>query len=272
MKYTVLRYALAVLFVSGLIGSAYAQGLYWELVTTGGALKANEQMTARMCYMPKKFRMDMVEEGGFVVVRLDKQMIYSVDTKAKTYSETTFADLEKAGQRAGAKLDAAIGDMQKQLEEMPEEQRKMVEQMMGKKMPGKRGGEMKVEVVAAGDRRTISGYGCTKYVVKVDGEESATVWATKDVGGFGTMRKDFEEFQKRMAALIPTQGKGMADGLRSVDGFPIETETGNGMKSVVTKIEKKSFPSSQFEVPAGYVKAKKSLFEMDVDEGGKEEP
>jgi hypothetical protein len=140
----------------------------------------------------------------------------------------------------------------------------MVEKMMGDKMLGKKK-EGKVEVVNTGEKKTISGYSCTKFVIKEDGKEVAAVWATKDVKDFEAMRRDMEQFSKRMAAMNPMMGKGTAEGIKSVEGFPIETDMGESMKEVVTKIEKRSIAASEFEVPAGYKKVKSPLF------GGKEE-
>ena len=50
------------------------------------------------------------------------------------------------------------------------------------------------------------------------------------------------------------QGPGMAEAYKNSDGFPIQTEMGHGMMTTVTKIERRSAPASEFEIPSGYTK------------------
>jgi hypothetical protein len=125
----------------------------------------------------------------------------------------------------------------------------MAEAMMGGGMMKK---EPKVENRNTGETRTISGYKCTKYLVIVDGQESSTVWASRDVKEFEVMRKDMEEFARRMKAMMPAGMGGAAGAMEGIDGFPIQTETSHGWKSVVTKIESRSTPESAFVAPSGY--------------------
>ena len=263
MKQNMLGRTLGLCVALSIVASAYGQGIYWES-TASGSMMQGKTMTSKFYYMPKMFKTVTREDGEAVMFRLDKEMMIMVNPKEKTYSEMTFAEMEKSMKQVSPKMDQAMAEMQKQMENMPEEQRKMVEKMMGEKMPGKKK-EGKVEVVNTGEKKTISGYSCTKFVIKEDGKEVAAVWATKDVKDFEAMRRDMEQFSKRMAAMNPMMGKGTAEGIKSVEGFPIETDMGESMKEVVTKIEKRSIAASEFEVPAGYKKVKSPLF------GGKEE-
>jgi hypothetical protein len=141
--------------------------------------------------------------------------------------------------------------------------------MMGNKMPGM-AQDVKIDVEKSADTKKISGYGCTKYVITKDGNEFMTVWATKDVNGFSAMKKDWEEFSKRMMAMSPMIGKGIGEAFSKIDGFPIQTEMGQGMTSTVTKVEKKTTAASEFEVPSGYKKVKSKMMEdmnkMDEDD------
>lgn len=112
----------------------------------------------------------------------------------------------------------------------------------------------KIEVKNTGETRSISGFSCTKYLVTLEGAEATAVWATKDVKEFEVMKRDMEELGKRMEAMLPPSMKGTQGTLSGVDGFPIQTEREDGWKSTVTKIEQRSTPAVEFEVPAGYTK------------------
>ena len=244
---------LGLAFLIGL--AAYGQGMYWETRMTG---HGQESMT-KMYAMPKMFKTTESDEGDAVIVRLDKELIYQINAKEKTYSEMTFAELEVMMKKMGGKMDDAMAQMQEKMKDMPEEQRKMMEQMMGGRMPGKK--DAKVDVKNTGETKTISGFSCTKYVVSQDGKEAMTLWATKEVKDFGALRKDWEEFSKRIMAMNPMGMKGLAEGMKKVDGFPIQTEMGQGITTLVTKVEKRSTPASEFTVPAGYKKVGSKMME-----------
>lgn len=260
MKHTGIRLTMVVLCVVGLAASALAQGLYWESTMSGGPIgERHEQMWA----IPKKMKGVNKETGEAFIVRLDKELFITIDPKEKTYTEMTFAEMEGTMKKVGGKMDARMAEMQEKLADMPEEQRKMVEQMMGNKMGGMGAAkDAKIDVKNAGEKKSISGFSCTKFVATQDGKEAMTLWVTKDVSGFDAMKKDWDEFGKRMMAMNP-MGKGLGDAFKQVDGFPIQTEF-HGMTSTVTKIEKKTAPASEFEVPSGYKKVKSKIMdEMD---------
>lgn len=93
------------------------------------------------------------------------------------------------------------------------------------------------------------------------GEPSYTMWVTKDVKEFDGMRKDMQEFGERMAAMTPRFASEMAEGMKNLDGFPVQTEIA-GITSTVSKVANRTTPASAFEVPAGYKKEKPEMFEQ----------
>ena len=221
-----------------------AQGLYYETVFKGGPLK--DQVT-KTYLMPKMMKYASAEDQDFMVLRLDKQTMISVDTKAKTYWEKTFAELEATMKKASAAMDKQLAELQEQMKEMPEAQRKMMEQMMGTQMrkPGA------VELAKAKETKKISGYSCAKYEVKEGEKVLMTLWATKEVKGFEPLRKDYEELARRMTGMNPQFMKGLIDAMFKIEGFPIQMDWGE-ISTVVTKIEQRSTPESEFAAPAGY--------------------
>jgi len=269
MNHKGIRITMVVLFAIGLAGTAFAQGLYWESTMSGGPIgERNEQMWA----VPKKLKGVTKETGESFIVRLDKEVFITIDPKEKTYSEMTFAEMEAMMKKVGGKMDSKMAEMQKQLAGMPEEQRKMVEKMMGDKMGGRGSAQdAAIDVKKTGDKKSISGFSCTKVVITEDDKDVMTMWVTKDVSGFDAMRKDWEEFSKRMMAMNPMGGKGLGEAFKKVDGFPIQTEMGHGITSTVTKVEKKTAPASEFEVPSGYKKVKPKMMEEMDKLGEKEE-
>ncbi len=237
---------------------AIAQGLYWESLTTKPGDKEKGKLS-QFYYMPGKYKATMDGNQHGAIIRLDKEVMMMMDNKEKSYWEMTFKEMESMMKGVGSKLDAAMEEMNAQMKDLPEDQRKMVEKMMGGRMPGK---EARIDVEKTGESKTISGYKCAKFLLKKGDDEMATVWTTRDISDFAVMKKDMEEFGKRMAAMMPRGMEGAVEkSLSALEGFPIQTERKDGTIMTVTKIEKKSTPAGEFEAPAGYKKQKPPMME-----------
>lgn len=241
------RIIVAVFLTMMLTRTAFSFGVKWEAVTSGGAAEHKE--ADHFYYMPGKMKMVEGKEGQFVIIRLDQELMIMGDPARKAYYQMTFGEMEQMMEGANAIMDSQMEAMRQQLAALPEEQRKMAEQMMGSQMKPK---EPEVEVEKTGETKTVSGYSCTKYVVKEDGATVSSVWASNSIPEFAVMKKDMEEFAKRMAAMSRASSKKKASLTEGVDGFPMLTESVDGSRTEVTNIEAAEVPASEFEVPQGY--------------------
>ena len=251
MKITRRAYIIGLSLTLFIAVSAFSQGLYWESTTSGGPL--GDQGSASQSFaMPKMFK--IVSPTKVMLLRMDQQKIYDVDPAKKTYSEMTFADMEAYAKKAGDKM----AQFNEKIKNMPPEQRKQMESL-GAMMGG--GTDAPVEISSTGEKKTVSGFACTKYIMTRGGKELATLWVTKDVAGFADLRKDWMEFGKRMATL--TNMTGLGEAYQKIDGFPMETNMDmmGKMTTVVTKVEKKNTPAGEFNVPAGFTKVASPLTE-----------
>jgi hypothetical protein len=240
-----------------MIGTALlAQGLYYESVTKGGML-GDKEIPSSTYLMPKMFKHVSQPEGNAIIIRMDQQKLYNVNPKEKTYSEMTFAEMEQAMKQMSAKMDSRMAELEESMKNMPPEQRKMMEGMMGSKM-GKQAAE--IQLVRTDEKKKVSGFNCMKYVAKEGEKDLMTLWATKDVRGFESLRKDYEALTKRMMSMNPGFMKGMVEAMLKVDGFPMETDWG-GMTVLVTKVEQRVTGASEFLVPAGYKQVKPAMME-----------
>ena len=257
MNQRLLRGALAMSLALLLVLPVFAQGFYWES-TRSSSLMGDASETVKYSYAGKKFKVVSGENGNTTILRLDKEVMIMLNPEEKTYWEQSFADMEKGAKKSGAQMDQRMAKLREKLKDMPEEQRKMMEQMMGSKMQGSKE-EPKLEVVKSGDTKKISGYTCTKYAINRDGKEMLTVWVTKGVKGFEAIRKEMDEFQERMAEMNPGMRKGVMQELKNIDGFPMQTEMGDMLREVVTKVERRSIAASEFEIPKGYKKVESPM-------------
>ena len=242
-----IRILLIVVLLLCVLIPGLAQGLYWKSMTT----IMSKEMTNEYYYMPKMYKM-VSDEGEIGIFRIDKKVFYEIDPAKHEYSEITFEEMDKMLQKAVDKLKAMSDEMKEQLKNLPEEQRKQMEKMLGG------GGAEAVAVRNTGERNTIAGYACTKFVIQQGENEVATIWATAALREFEAMGKDYEEFSKRMMGLNPRLGA-LAEGMMKVKGFPMETEIGKEMKTTVIKVEKRNVGASEFAVPAGYKKVKSKI-------------
>jgi hypothetical protein len=243
MKNIILKGSILVALTVVAIGIVVAQGLFWESTTTVPIANGKE-IHSTSCYRPHMFKQS--SENSVSIFRLDKEIMYLIDTQKKEYSEMTFAEMEAYAKKTNKKLEK----MNEQLKNMPPEQRKAMEQMMGN--VGMGGQNTKIDVKKTAEKKTISGYTCVKYAMKEDGKEIGSMWTTTGVPDFSSMQKDMKEFGQRMAAQMPKAGE-MVAAMKKVEGFPVQT-TIAGITTIVTKIEKKTVAASEFEIPAGYKK------------------
>jgi len=229
-------------------GVATAQGIYWESATTIDA-GGQHSMESQTYAMPKMLK-HVSKDGDAMIMRLDQQVMYALKPEDKTYWKMTLAEMEAMMKKAGAKVDDAMKEMEAKMKDMTPEQRKMVEGMLGNKMKAMKD-EGPVEVRATGKTKTIAGYATKEYAATRDGEPVMTAWTTNDLSEFSTMRKDWEEFNRRLMSMDIRIGKGIMEAWQKIPGFPMETQM-MGVHTVVTKVEPRAISASTFEIPPGY--------------------
>jgi hypothetical protein len=223
-----------------------AQGLYIESTRSGAS-----DGVEKMYYMPKMIKSVDRDGSGISILRFDRETIYHLDPQKKTYTAMTYAEMKAMVDKAHSMADDM---MARRLASLPPDQReKMQEKMAAMKNRSSSSGATH-EVVPTAEHKTINGYACDKYIVKRDGKESETVWASKQVPGYEPMKRDMEGFLDHMSGIVGRK-EAMGEWFRQIEGFPIETDS-HGSVRTVTKIDRSSFPASEFEVPAGYTREK----------------
>ena len=255
MKTTLSRLIQLCALVVVIVVASSAQGLHWKTTTTA----MGKEMKNEFFAMPKMMK-TVSEDGEVMLLRVDRKVIYTVNAKEKQYSETTFKEVDSLLGKMAVRTNAASEKMKEQMKNMPEAQRKMMEQMMGG--PGK---DAPAVTKNTGEEKKIAGNNCTKYIIMQGEKEVITVWETQDVKEFVGMRKDFEEFSKRMMGRMPGMGAAIEE-LMKLQGFAMETQYGTMMTQTVTSMEKRTTPASEYEVPSGYTKVK-SEWQKQLEKG-----
>jgi hypothetical protein len=201
-----------------------------------------------------------IETGGnpdtYFIYRGDKKAFYTVNLKEKSYMEMTEKDFEEMF----AKMDEAMKKMKAQMESMPPEQKKMMESMMAKMMPGGPNAP-KTAYKKVGSGGKVNGWGTDKYEGTQDGAKKSEIWTTApkslditeaDMVVLKDMTKFFEKFAKNMEGLVGDKNR------NGLDGVPVKTVSyKDGKPEFQTEIKEskqESQAASLFEIPAGFAR------------------
>lgn len=185
-------------------------------------------------------RMDTGSNSS-VILRGDKQVIYALDHKQKTYTEIPMS------------MGQAMSDM---LDEMggTEEQAQMMAQMMGAMM------KIKARVVDTGQTQKVGQWSCRVYEMTLEmpmGDTVSEVCATEDIGvDMGLYH------QVAHAMMAGQQGfQEMLQEMEKIKGVSVQTVStanvmGASLKTTEELLEHKkaTAPAGSFDIPAGYAK------------------
>ena len=201
--------------------------------------------------------------GATQVVVFDstKQILYTIDPVAKTYSEMTKADVDAAGAQVGD----AMAQMQKALEGMPPAQRAQMEAMMKGRLGGLPvggGAAAKTEYRRAGTSK-VSKWTCDVYEGYQNNAKTGEV-CTVSASALGFTATDFEvsgQLATFMRGLIPQgadqvfqTGRVQEQGYEGVPVRRVTTIAGREVVTELTSVARQTFPDSVFAIPDGFTK------------------
>ena len=200
-----------------------------------------------------KGRIDTGDDNS-MIIRLDKNLIYSLDYTTMSYVEMPIGGISKMF--SGAFTE----EMEK--EEVTEEDKKRAEEI-GDFMKDLTSDTMqtKTKITDTGEKKIIRGWKCRKYILEMDtgmGITTSEIWATEDI------KIDYNLYAKISNAMMFKEGGWQEDKeLKKIKGIEvlsiISTEM-MGFKYYMTdeilEVKEKPAPSNIYEIPKGYVKAK----------------
>jgi len=241
MSHQRLRAAAVVLLTVGWSAVLIAQNYYWETVT-GDA--ESIVPVAKAFYAPRKLKYVSAREyDPTLIIRLDRGSVFVVNTRRETYAEISFADWKSMREQQSAMVFQIPPDVQN----LPEEQRSRRLQEL---IAAQSNENSKVDVLRIPETKMIRGYMCAKSIMRQDGKTLLTVWSTRAMKEFESMRSDLTEAYHQLSLNYPAM-RNLSVALKSIDGFPIEYQRGEE-KTTVQKIEKRVWGEEEFEPPSGY--------------------
>jgi hypothetical protein len=229
--------------------TAAGQGLYWETTTTGAG---REPATAKAYVMPKMMKI-VRPNGQVTILRADQKEVISLDTTKRTYREHSVSPSQRGAKTTTAPMESALAQLQQRTKQLAPEQRAKMERIIGQMRNAALPKAASVTVEATGETKTIGGHLCRKYVAMENGRTVLVAWTTKDIKGFEALHDDWVALQQQLGSANPSRGAAMTNAYAKIEGFPMLVEAGN-VKTVVTKVDSRNTPTSEFTVPAGYKK------------------
>jgi len=270
--------ALASIFVW--TGQASA-GWVIDQVVKGGGEGARHQVLLETNRMKTLILGEDGTPSAAFILDLNAETITQVDYSRKHYITTTVQEfgqmIQGVQQAMSGQMGRMMEAMQERMKDMPEEQRKLVEQMMRSQMSQAESArqdcvEPKVELRKTGQQETIASYPAVRYDILADGKPESELWLASGIAAWREMDpQKLQRFASEMAKLAPRCGsvKGQ-HGFRGDDpawklaseGYPVRTvhRSDGGVTMEVVKAESRSIPAAEFQPPAGFVR--KTLREM----------
>jgi hypothetical protein len=192
-----------------------------------------------------------------IIFRQDKQVMWLINKDKGTYSEITREDLKEMK----AKIDEGMKMMQEQMKNMPADQRKMMEEMIAKQMPGQMMQQERTKFKKTGSDASFKTWRCDKYAgYKGDVQSAEVLTITPSQAGFN---KDDFKIMNSFADFFAPLGLDVneflminSDESRSegqFDGIPVKyinMENGKVKDTFeLDKIESRNNPESLFDLP-----------------------
>jgi len=203
---------------------------------------------------------DPPEAGhGRFIFRGDKELIWVVDDRTKSYEQIDQAFLDQMT----AQVTAMKSEMQAQLDKLPADQRAQAEEMMKKYGGGMQdvAAALKPDYRKTSESKVIDGHACTKYDVYWGDDLTAHAWVAP-YAALNLSEKDGAVFDKmsaffaRLTGPLASMRKTEYFPLHELAGVPLLSQEIEGGKVTgethVESVARGAAPGGCFDIPAGY--------------------
>jgi hypothetical protein len=202
-----------------------------------------------------RIELESKDAGQVFIFRQDKQVFWFIDTKAKTYTEMTKADLDN--------MLNAVKQMEENLKMIPEEQRAEIMKSMQGQIPFAVPHPV-YKKTATGEK--VGQWTCDKYEGTLDGNKYDEVWtadakklglAAEDFTVMAEMAKFFEGFAKGAGSFFKVGSDEWAQG-GGYAGMPVKSIMYTNGTAASTRelkeIKRQNLAAKLFELPDGLTK------------------
>jgi hypothetical protein len=212
-----------------------------DAIQTMGAAQPAKDIVSEIWITEKGFRSDASEHSTIMLANEQKMIV--INHKTKTYMEQNL-NMEHIMGAGG--------------EKQTPEQKAAMNQMMQKMM------KMDATVTETGEQKTINGWKCRKYVLKINsgmGAITNEVWATEDLK---VDKEVYDQLTNRALAGMPGLQDSVATmrkEMEKIKGVQVYTVSNfmvmnqpHKTTTEVLEFKEKTAPANILDIPAGYTK------------------
>jgi len=236
--------------ISLLLISSLTAGVYMT-----GTVK-DEGKTSKMEMFVEKDRLRFQSAGEMgeqiFIYRGDLDKFWTVNNGK--YMEMTREDMKQMG----AQMNDAMKMMEEKMQDLPDDQKKLMQQYMKGKMPGQEMAdtEKSKTVWKRIGKEKINNWECAKF----ESNDGQTTWTVEpdqigltkdDFQVFESVQDFFGEFMKDNDSFLKYSATDDSDGL---SGFPVKSVSNSGEEHLMNEITKKKLDGNLFELEKNWVK------------------
>lgn len=228
--------------------------------------------TSKIYIEGKKMRIETGLSGrgsnDVMIYRGDQNLILNINHQRKSYMVMDKQAMKDMAQQ----MSQMMKQMEERMAQMPPEQRKTMEEVMGRGMPQapQPPPQAETEIKNTGKKDKINGYRCTWYDVSRAGQKKQEM-CVSDLKEIGIKKETFEVFKdmakffKELMASIQTgpmsrRHENPFMEFEKLDGFPVLMRNFQGstvsMETIFKSAEHKKIDKALFEAPPGYTREK----------------
>jgi len=218
--------------------------------------------TAVLTAEGRQLRLDPADGDSTVIYQADGGRVWVIDHAKKSYVQVDRATTQDMSRR----LQGARAELERRLGELPPEQAAAMDRLLGKRTADAAPAVPSIEVRETGGSDEIQGVACKEVEILQEGVRLAEVCAASfsDAGipseTLDVVREltDFlgETVNGFLKGGLQDEGMLALQSLGKLDAVPMRVRAFQDgtlrQETVVTAIERRTFPAQEFKVPAGY--------------------
>ncbi len=194
-------------------------------------------------------RLDDKGSKRYLIVRLDKGVIWEVDPQLKLYTEAKFEWFREKREQAYAEKEATRKAILRKSYDAALKERYL------RDVNVREDGEIVVRI-ERGPRERVNGYDAEKVAIWENWKPIIEVWVTRDLEKEGYQRpKEIFDFYDKVGLFHPK----VVEKLKEIEGFPVKlffeidlVDAGASVRTDVLRVAERNPPASEFELPAGF--------------------
>jgi flagellar biosynthesis GTPase FlhF len=211
-----------------------------------------------------KVRFTSSSQGNsYSIFNSQSNKMVHINPQQKQYLEMDQKDIEEQARQAKQQMETMRKEMEKRMKDLPPEQRKQLEQMMGNHLDpkGAQKNQPEVKQEKTSQTETIVGIKCDVYESTVNGQKISESCFTA-IDKLGLDKEDLDSLEKMQGFMKEMQQAvtditGNVDTNSEIQGLPLHTKLfardgTTAIETTLVSISKDAVAADKFTIPTGF--------------------